>query len=158
MAEIFIDPADVPEDTRGDFELIPDCEPLAQIISDELTVKDDGKRQRLVLCWEILDGPYAGRRIWDGLNIVNPSDMSQTIAKQAVIKLCAIHNVATPLRDSTLLHFKPTRIKVRTRPAKGDYGPQNEIKGYSPASAPAGSAPAASAPAAAAKPWRAKAA
>lgn len=153
MAEIFIDPADVPEDTRGDFELIPDCEPLAQIISDELTVKDDGKRQRLVLCWEILDGPYAGRRIWDGLNLVNPSDVSQTIAKQAVIKICTIHGIPLPLRDSTLLHFKPTRIKVRTKPAKGEYAAANEIKGYSPASATASPTPAPAAPAAAAKPW-----
>ena len=156
MAEIYIDPATVPADERSDFDLIPDCEPLAQIISDELTVKDDGKRQRLVLCWEILDGPYAKRRIWDGLNIVNPSADAENISKRAVIRLCEIHGIPTPLRDSSLLHFKPTRIKVRTAPAKNGYEAKNEIKGYKALNgAPPSAPPAVSAPTAGASaPWR----
>lgn len=156
MAEIFIDPADVPADERGnDFELIPDCEPMAHIISDELVIKDGGQKQRLVLCWEILDGPHAKRRIWDGLNITNPNETTQTIAKRAIIKLCAIHDVPTPLRDSSLLHFKPTRIKVRTKPADGQYSAQNVIKGYSPAtsSAPQPTTQAVGAASGGARPW-----
>jgi hypothetical protein len=157
MAEIYIDPATVPVDERSDFELIADCEPLAQIISDELVVKDNGARQRLVLCWEILDGPHAKRRIWDSLNIVNPSADAENISKRAVIRLCEIHGIPTPLRDSSLLHFKPTRIKVRTDPPKNGYDAKNVIKGYSSATGAVPAAPpaAASTPTAGASaPWR----
>lgn len=157
MAEIYIDPATVPADERSDFELLPDCEPLAQVISDELVVKDEGRRQRLVLCWEILDGPHAKRRIWDSLNIVNPSADAENISKRAVIRLCEIHGIPTPLRDSSLLHFKPTRIKVRTDPAKNGYEAKNVIKGYSSASGASSAPPPAQtqAPSAGASaPWR----
>ncbi|GAA0768690.1 hypothetical protein [Brevundimonas olei] len=139
MAAINIDPADLPEDDRSDFELIPDCDVVAHVISDEVTDKDGGARVRLVLCWEILEGPHAKRRVWDGLNIVNPNDTTERIAKKAVLSLCNIHSIPTPLRDSTLLHFKPTRIKIRTKPADGQWSAQNVIKGYS-AATPSGAA------------------
>lgn len=164
MAEINVDPADLPEDERGSFDLIPDCEPLAHIISDEYTKKEPGVRERIVFCWEIIDGPHAKRRIWDGQNLINPSEQSQTIAKRAIVSMANAVGVPLPVKNSEDLHFKPMRIKVRTEPGSGDFGPKNVIKGYASASGQAvgaaGSATAPTPPAGgpASTPWGKKAA
>lgn len=144
------DPAQVADDDR-DFAPMPDCEPVAQIIESELTTKDNGAKQRLVLTWEILDGEFKGRRIWDGYNIVHPSTEAQAISERQLKKVCTAVGFQGALTNSEALHFKPCRIKVRTEKKREGYDQRNEIKGF----APVGSAPAA-APATAggaARPW-----
>lgn len=158
MVALNIDVDSVPDREGGDFEPIPDCDVVAQIIETVHTSKDNGVKQRAVFTWEILDGLYAKRRIWDGQNIVHPNPQAQEIAQRAVKDIAKAVGHVGAVTNSEQIEFKPVLIRVRTEPGDGQYGPKNVIKGYKPvggASAPS-SPPATSAPAS--TPWGKKAA
>lgn len=155
MAELNIDVDAVPEREGGDFDLIPDCEVVAHIIETVVTSKEAGKK-RCVFTWEILDGQYAKRRIWDGQNIQHPNAQTQEIASRAVKDIAKAVGHTGVVNDSAVLEFKPVMIRIRTEPAQNGYPAKNAVKGYRPATGgPAAATTSASAPAttAAARPW-----
>lgn len=129
--------ADVPADDRA-FEPIPAGSYKLQVIDSEIreTKAQDGDQQ-LVLTLEVLEGPYANRRIWDRLNIRNKSADAQRIAQQALGNLCFTLNLPV-LRNSEDLHFKPFVARVGIRTDKtGQYGPQNTVRYPREGAAPA---------------------
>lgn len=158
MAELNIDIDAVPPREGGDFDPIPDCEVVAHIIETVVTEKEGGAKQRCVFTWEILDGPYAKRRIWDGQNIRHPNAQTQEIASRAVKDIATAVGHSGVVRESAVLEFKPVLIRVRTEPAQNGYAAKNAVKGYKPVNGAAAAPAAATAPAAAAKPWGQKAA
>ena len=88
---------------------------------------------RLALRFNIMDGQYAGRKLFAGFNIKNANPVAQEIAfKQlsAVAHAVGVLNVA----DSSQLHNIPLKVKVKIKAASGDYDAQNEITMYKPAS------------------------
>lgn len=143
-----------PADVQDDREIVPADNYLAQIIESDLVDTKSGTGKMLKLTWEIVDGPLAKRRVWENLNIVNQNAQAQQIAERSLKRICEAVGYAGVLTDSEALHFKPCVISVTVRPPSGDYGEQNEVKGYKPASAGA-SGPVASAPpqTTASKPW-----
>lgn len=130
MVALNIDVDSVPEREGGDFDLIPDCEVVAHIIETEHTSKDNGSKQRAVFTWEILDGQYAKRRIWDGQNIVHPSAQTQEIAQRAVKDIAKAVGHVGVVTNSEQLEFKPVLIRVRTEKGTGGYPDKNVVKGY----------------------------
>ena len=108
----------------------------------------------LQLSLEIIEGEHQGRVISDRLNLNNPNATAVEIAQRTLSAICRAVGVMTP-RNSEDLHDKPLMVKVKVKPASGDYGASNEIDGYEAASS---SAAKASAPAAAAStpPWKKK--
>jgi hypothetical protein len=161
-------PAEVPEDDRS-FEPLPAGDYLMQVIESDIKPTKTGGDQ-LVLTLEVLDGPYANRRVWDRLNIKNNNPDAQRIAQRALADLCLAVGV-TSLRNTEDLHFKPLTGRLTIKQDKtGQYGPQNAVRYKARGgAAPAGKAPVAAAakPAAAAqaarpatngaKPWQQKA-
>jgi hypothetical protein len=103
-------PSDVPADDRN-FEPIPVGNYKVQVIESKIEATSKGTGQMLVLTLEILDGPFANRRLWDRLNVRNDSPVAQVIAQRALADLCLQIGVAQ-LRDSDELHFKPFTVKV----------------------------------------------
>jgi hypothetical protein len=158
MVALNIDVDSVPDREGGDFDPIPDCDVVAHIIETVHTVKDGGIKQRAVFTWEILEGEYAKRRIWDGQNIVHPNPQTQEIATRAVkdIAKAVGHNGA--VTNSDQIEFKPVLIRVRTEPAQNGYGPKNKVARYSPVSAVGAAGPATAALSPAGTPWGKKAA
>ena len=159
-------PNEVPEDDRN-FEPIPAGQYRMQIIESRIEDTKSGTGQMLTLTLEIIDGPYANRRIWDRLNIRNENPDAQRIAQRALADLCLAIGVGQ-LRDTEELHFKIFTARVTIQPDKsGQYGPQNRVRyaaakgqavgqGQAPQAAqkPAGAAPRAAAQAPAGnKPW-----
>ena len=117
---------------------------LAHIIESDIVPTKAGDGQRLKLTFEILDGQLKGRRIWEGLNIQHANGEAQRIAQSDLSAICHAVGVIKP-QQTEELHFKPVKINVAIRPASGQYGDQNVIKGYESASgakAPAFAAPA----------------
>lgn len=153
MVALNIDVDSVPDREGGDFEPIPDCEVVAQIIETEHTSKDNGVKQRAVFTWEILDGPFAKRRIWDGQNIVHPSPQTQEIAQRAVKDIAKAVGHVGPVTNSEQIEFKPVMIRVRTEPAQNGYGPKNVVKGYKAVGGAATTATPTASPAPAGTPW-----
>ena len=109
----------------------------------------------LQLSLEIIEGEHQGRVISDRLNLNNPNATAVEIAQRTLSAICRAVGVMTP-RNSEDLHDKPLMVKVKVKPASGDYGASNEIDGYEAASG--SPATKASAPAATAStpPWKKK--
>lgn len=99
------------------------------MVDSQLKPTSDGTGQRLAIVFQILDGQYAGRKLYEGLNLVNSNAQAQEIAYK---QLSAIgHAVGhTLIGDSTELHNKPLKVKVKLKPAVGQYEAGNAISSY----------------------------
>lgn len=122
------------------------------IISDgEVTVNDGGQGRRIALEWSITEGPFKGRKIFDGLNIIHSNPQAQQIAAGHLSAIC--HAVGVfQVQDVAQLFNKPHQIKVDVegeRWVDGDnnpvepntpnakrYEPKNRFKGAKAGSAP----------------------
>jgi hypothetical protein len=144
------------EETLDSYDPIPVGEYPAMIVESSVDPTKAQTGTVLKLKWQILDGEYAGRFVFDRINLTNPNQQAVEIGRkqlntlaQAVGKPTGAH-----IGDSEELHEIPVIIDVRIRPAKGEYRESNEIKGYKPAD---GSAPAPAPAPVAARPAVAKA-
>lgn len=112
------------------FGAIPEGTYTARILSSEDKPTKNGLGSYLELQLEIIEGEYKGWRVWDRLNLRNPSQEAVEIAMKTLATICKAIGVRTP-RDSTDLHNKPMSIKVAVREYNGQHS--NEIKKYMPA-------------------------
>ena len=136
-------------------DVYPTGKYLSQIVSSEMRPTKDGRGQYLFLELDILEGPFAGRKLFDRLNLVNDNPDTVDIATRTLSSICRATG-QMQVKDSEQLHLIPLIADVRVRPPKGQYGESNSIR-YLPrnaAAAPATRAPAAyaSAPAPATAP------
>ena len=139
----------------SNFDVFPAGKYLAQIVASEMRPTKDGRGQYLFLELDILEGPFAGRKLFDRLNLVNDNPDTVDIATRTLSSICRATG-QMQVKDSEQLHLIPLIADVRVRPPKGQYGESNSIR-YLPrnaAAAPATRAPAAyaSAPAPATAP------
>lgn len=120
------------------FEIIPAGEYDVVIIGSkvEATKKGDGKLVSLEM--QVLSGEHQNRKLFDRLNLWNPSEKAVQIARGTLSAICRAVNVLTP-KDTSELHNKPLRVKV-TVSDDPEYGKRNEVKAYKPRNA--GPAPA----------------
>ena len=151
---------------QASFDPIPAGKYICQITESEIKSTKAGTGQQLVLTWEVLEGDFKGRKIWDRLNISNPNKQAEQISQAALSAICHAAGVLQ-MQDSSQLHNKPMRIRVNIKKSEG-YEPSNEVKGYEAitgTTAPAFSAPSfqqapqqqQAAPAANTPPWAAAA-
>lgn len=148
LGQIF-DPSEIPEDRRGDFEPLPVGEYLCQVIESDVVKTKAGDGEILKLTLEVANGPYERRRIFEKLNIRNPSPVAQGIAQRALADLCKACGLEI-IRDSEELHFRPLIARVAIeRDKTGQYEPKNVVKRYKP---PHGAPPAGKASAVSAQP------
>lgn len=122
-----------------DFTPLPVGEYSAIIAASEMKATKSGTGQYLQLTYDIIEGQYKGRKIFENLNLVNPNSTAQEIAQRALSAICRAVNVMHP-KESEELHDKPLIIKVGIRPASGDYEASNVVKGYKTYTATASSA------------------
>lgn len=135
------DPDEIPPGT--DFGTIPPGWYVAQIIDSEKKDASTGGKI-LVLTWEIIDGEFEKRRIWDNQNWEHAKADTMLMARQHVAKICKAVGIG-PINNSTELHHKPCRIQLgiqkgNARLGGGTYDDKNNVKGFAPltAAAPAG--------------------
>lgn len=131
MAQLNFDARTVaPEASR---DPIPAGVYLAHITeSDVVATKAGG--QMLKLTHEILDGQCKGRKVWGNINVKNASAEAERIGQAQLSGLCHAVGVLD-LRDTSMLHMLPVRVRVSIRPAGPDRNgvqrdAQNEVKGY----------------------------
>jgi hypothetical protein len=112
------------------FDLLPDGEYDAIIVASEIKKTTAGTGSYLSLELQVLNGKYQNRKIWDNLNILNPSEKAQQIARGTLSAICRAVNVLTP-KDTAELHNKPLRISVKIEKSTG-YNDKNVVKAYKP--------------------------
>ena len=127
----------------GNFDVFPAGKYLAQIVASEMRPTKDGRGQYLFLELDILEGPFAGRKLFDRLNLVNDNPDTVNIATRTLSSICRATG-QMQVKDSEQLHLIPLIADVRVRPPKGQYGESNSIR-YLPRNA-AAPTPAARAP------------
>ena len=105
----------------------------------------------LQLTIQVIEGEHAGRKIIDRLNLNNPNATAVEIAQRTLSSICRAVGVMTP-RDSADLMDKPMMVKVKVKPASGDYSASNEVDDY--AAPDKASAPAAASGGSSTPPWK----
>src|SRR4051812_41232904 len=118
------------------FEVIPAGKYHVQIVNSEMRSTNANNGQFLWMELSIMDGPHANKRLFDRLNLVNPSEKAVAIAQGALSAICrAIGQMS--VSDSEQLHNRSLIANVRVRPEGPDKNgimrsAQNEIGGYLP--------------------------
>lgn len=80
--------------------------------------------------FNILDGQYAGRKLFTRLNIRNANPQAVEIAYKDLSAICHAVGMVGLVPDSEMIHGKPLKVKVKVRAATGDYEASNEISAY----------------------------
>jgi hypothetical protein len=116
-------------DPISGFDPLPVGEYLVIISNSEIKETKQKTGKYLQLTYDVIDGKYKNRKIFDRLNIINPSEDAQTIAQRALSAICHVTGVAHP-RQTEELHDKPFIVKIGIRPASGEFSESNIVKGY----------------------------
>lgn len=153
MPAFSFNPATAPVNTMtrdplpdGDYEMV--------IVRSDLKPTKSGDGEYIELEMQVTDGPHTGRRLWERLNVNNPSKKAEDIARAALAQLCVACGVSD-MQDTEQLHDIPFIASVeieRKDPTR------NRVMSYKAAGARKPAAPAAparpAAPAATgARPW-----
>jgi hypothetical protein len=122
------------------FDVLPSGWQNAYITDSGVEPTKDGTGQRLKLELKIADGPYAGRKVFDGLNLQNSNPATVEIAYKTLSSICRAVGVMQ-LGSTSELHNKPLMIKLKTKAARTtadgkEYEASNEIRGYEPYGSP----------------------
>jgi hypothetical protein len=113
----------------GSFEPIPIGEYLVVISASEIKDTKEKKGKYLQFTYDVIEGDYKNRKLFDRLNIMNENETAQKIAQRALSSICRSVGVLHP-NESEELHDKPFIVKVGIRPASGEYQASNVIKEY----------------------------
>lgn len=127
MAQIQFDATHIDPTPR--FDPLPAGDYNAIITESETKLTKDGSGQYLQLKLEVQNGEFAGRTLFDRLNLWNNNRQAQEIAQRALSQICHAVGVLQ-VNDSQELHNKPLIATVKVRPARENYEANNEIKGY----------------------------
>jgi hypothetical protein len=109
------------------YEVLPPGNYLLQIVQSEMRSTRDGSGQYLFLELDVLDGQYAGRKLFDRIHLVNANPEAVQIAQRTLSSICRAAG-KMQVNNSEQLHFIPMRASVRVRPPKGNYGESNTIR------------------------------
>jgi hypothetical protein len=117
-------------DPVGSFDPLPLGEYVVMISASEMKITKNGKGQYLQLTYDVSEGEFTGRKIFDRLNLVNENETAQEIAQRSLSAICRCVGVLHP-KNSEELHDKPMVVKVGIRPAKDEFQASNVVKAYS---------------------------
>lgn len=139
---------------RSAFTPIPAGDYICVAEASEMKVANSGNGEYLQIELKVIEGPQEGRRLWERLSLKHSNQTTSEIAYRTLSSIC--HAVGkTTISDSAELHGIPMKVRVIVKESQ-QYGPQNEIRGYSPVGGAQAAAPAqATAPAQAAAPAQA---
>jgi hypothetical protein len=144
MARIDFDPSTAPEQGEGGFSVMPAGNYVGQIVESDIKATQAGTGEYIAITIEILSDGYKGRKVWHNINHNNPSEKAQAIG-QGQLRFLVENAGLARLSDTSQLHFKPVGVRLKVRPAEGQYPEKNEVSGFLPVSevkgAPVPSAP-----------------
>lgn len=131
-------------DPNVGYNPVPAGDYTAMIAKSEIKPTNAGDGTYLELTWQIIDGEFQGREIWQRITTSNPSDKATEIGMRELSNVCHAVGVLQP-QDSAELHDKPCVITVKVVPPRGEYEASNDIKscaalGSTSVSNPAGGA------------------
>lgn len=131
MAQINFNAAAVePQQTTS---VIPAGKYTVVIEESELKSLNSGKGDGLNLRMRVVEGQYQNRVLFSLLCVRHENEQTQQIAQQQLSAICRAVGVGL-LSDTVQLHNKPLIATVKIRKSE-QYGDQNSVSAYEPASA-----------------------
>ena len=137
---------------KDSVRVIPDGRYLAQIVASDVVDTKSGNGQRLIWTVDLLDGQFAGHRIYDSINTHNPSVKTVEVGRSRLSMVALSLGIAT-LDDSSDLHGIPFWAHVSTKDERNEitYYERREAEPTRARAAPPSSSPSNLAPSV--KPW-----
>lgn len=114
------------EPNKG-FDPLPPDRYVVQIVRSEMRVTKDGMGQYLWLEMDVLEGEYAGRKLFDQLNLVNNNLQTVVIAQRTLSAICHATG-RMQVQDSEDLHLIPILADVRVKPAEKGFSAKNSAR------------------------------
>ena len=109
------------------YDVIPKGEYVMRIADSDVVPNSAQTGTVLKLTLEVVSGEYAGRKVFDQLNLSNPNEMAVKISRERLSAYCHATGVIQ-LQDSQQLHGIPFTAKVKIKVDKnGVYDDRNEI-------------------------------
>jgi hypothetical protein len=118
--------------TEGDFAPLPVGDYLVVIIDSQQRQTKAGTGYYCELTLEVVGEKYKGRKLWDRLNLSNPSAKAVQIAEKTLASICHAVGVPKP-SDSAELHGVPLLASVDIEEFGGNT--TNRVTGYKRAGA-----------------------
>ena len=133
------------EQEGSNFELIPAGDYTAQIIEAVISQPKSGDGQMLVLTWQICEGDFEKRQVWQTLCYQHSNKQTQDIARRTLKDICTALDIHEQVSDPEVFKFKPARVRVSIESDKnGQFDDQNRIKRVQPLATKPASTPSAS--------------
>jgi len=138
-------------DPNPGFEPIPAGRYLAVIVDSKTKATKNGAGEYLELAFEIVDGPFKGRKVWERLTRKHPNELTVRIANGNLSAICRAVGIMQP-RDSIELHNLPLTIVVGLKKREDTGDMTNVVKAFEKRDT--GSAPRAAVGGGSAPPWK----
>lgn len=100
--------APTPAPSRGP---LPKATYAVIVLDSSIKSTKAGTGHYIELVLQVIEGPYAGRRHWERLNVSNPSKQAEDIAKTRLQSICQATGVPN-MTDTAQLHDKPFSITL----------------------------------------------
>ena len=114
-----------------EMEVLPPGDYVAVIIESVMKATRAGDGNYLELTFQILEGDYMNRLLWDRLNLDHPNEKAVAFAQARLSSICRAVGVMK-VDDSQELHNIPLVIAVRCKKREDTGDLTNEIRGYYP--------------------------
>ena len=125
MALLSFNSADVPAEEK--LAPIPVGWYKAMVVDSEVKPTSGGNGVRVNLQLKVIDGPYANRVIFDGINHTNPNETAQKIGRARISAYCVAMGVPA-FQDTQQLHGIPVEIRVKIeKDSTGQYDDRNGV-------------------------------
>lgn len=113
-----------------EFTAIPHGTYNVQIVNaEEKTTQSGG--QMIVLTFELLDGKYKGRKIWNNYNVVNDNPKAVDIAMRGLSTICQLVGVAGfDANTFGVLYGKPFAVKLGISKDEQTGAERNKVNAY----------------------------
>lgn len=114
-----------------EYEVLPPGDYHVRIVDDKVKTTKSGT-QYLNLRYDVVDGKYARRCIFDGLHFWNENETARRMAQQKLKSIAKAVHMPNPdfVQDSSDLLQREMLVTLRVK--TDDYGEKNEVKLYKP--------------------------
>lgn len=119
------------EAKKGGFAPLPVGDYVVIVASSNVKATKDGKGRYVAMEYQVVEGEYSGRKVWDNLNLWNPSEQAMAIAKASLANLqqaCRLPRIS----DTSELHGIPFVMSLGQRKDAGTGEIRNNVKAYNP--------------------------
>jgi Protein of unknown function (DUF669) len=110
------------------FDLIPVGKYVAQITDACVAQPQSGDGHYVGLTWQITDGDYKGRYVFQHITFLHSSAQATTIGRQQFKDLCVATGISEQVSDVGIFRYIPCQIKVGIEKDKqGCYPDKNKV-------------------------------